>query len=82
MRIRRSILQTFVPENTFEHSVRVLDRQRLGKQRVETLQIMKALAGLIIRMLLLMSGFVVVIRIRVMIRLCMCILRPLILMLV
>ena len=28
------------------HSVRVLDRRRLGKQRVETLQIMKALAGL------------------------------------
>ncbi len=39
-------MQTFVPEPTFEHSVRVLDRQRLGKQRVETLQIMKALAGL------------------------------------
>ena len=39
-------MQTFVPENTFEHSVRVLDRQRLGKQRVETLQIMNALAGL------------------------------------
>ena len=39
-------MQTFVPEDTFENSVRVLDRQRLGKQRVETLQIMKALAGL------------------------------------
>jgi hypothetical protein len=39
-------MQTFVPENTFANSVRVLDRQRLGKQRVETLQIMKALAGL------------------------------------
>lgn len=39
-------MQTFVPETSMEHSVRVLDRQRLGKQRVETLQIMKALAGL------------------------------------
>lgn len=39
-------MQTFVPEDTFEDSVAVLDRQRLGKQRVETLQIMKALAGL------------------------------------
>jgi len=39
-------MQTFVPEATFADSVRVLDRQRLGKQRVETLQIMKALAGL------------------------------------
>lgn len=38
-------MQTFVPENTFADSVRVLDRQRLGKQRVETLQIMNALAG-------------------------------------
>lgn len=39
-------MQTFIPEPTFTGSVRVLDRQRLGKQRVETLQIMKALAGL------------------------------------
>lgn len=39
-------MQTFVPEKTFEASVRVLDNKRLGKQRVETLQIMKALAGL------------------------------------
>lgn len=39
-------MQTFVPEPSFINSVRVLDRQRLGKQRVETLQIMKALAGL------------------------------------
>ena len=38
-------MQTFVPENSFSNSVRVLDRQRLGKQRVETLQIMNALAG-------------------------------------
>ena len=30
-------MQTFVPENSFSNSVRVLDRQRLGKQRVETL---------------------------------------------
>jgi len=38
-------MQTFVPEIRYADSVRVLDRQRLGKQRVETLQIMNALAG-------------------------------------
>jgi Pyrimidine dimer DNA glycosylase len=38
-------MQTFVPETSFANSVRVLDRQRLGKQRVETLQIMNALVG-------------------------------------
>ena len=38
-------MQTFVPETSFTDSVRVLDRQRLGKQRVETLQIMNALVG-------------------------------------
>lgn len=36
-------MQTFLPYVDFTESARVLDRQRLGKQRVETLQIMKAL---------------------------------------
>jgi hypothetical protein len=36
-------MQTFLPYADFAESARVLDRQRLGKQRVETLQIMKAL---------------------------------------
>lgn len=36
-------IQTFLPYKSFESSARVLDRQRLGKQRVEALQIMKAL---------------------------------------
>ena len=36
-------MQTFLPFPDFDASVRVLDRQRLGKQRVETLQIIKAL---------------------------------------
>jgi 3-deoxy-D-arabino-heptulosonate 7-phosphate (DAHP) synthase class II len=36
-------MQTFLPYPDFVQSARVLDRQRLGKQRVETLQIMKAL---------------------------------------
>lgn len=36
-------MQTFLPYRSFVYSARVLDRQRLGKQRVETLQIMKAL---------------------------------------
>jgi hypothetical protein len=38
-------MQTFLPYNDFEKSAQVLDRQRLGKQRVETLQLLKALAG-------------------------------------
>lgn len=36
-------MQTFLPYSDFGASARVLDRQRLGKQRVETLQIMTAL---------------------------------------
>lgn len=36
-------MQTFLPHADFNESARVLDRQRLGKQRVETLQIMTAL---------------------------------------
>lgn len=36
-------MQTFLPYRSFADSAKVLDRQRLGKQRVETLQIMKAL---------------------------------------
>lgn len=38
-------MQTFVPLPSFSQSAKVLDRQRLGKQRVETLQLLKALAG-------------------------------------
>lgn len=38
-------VQTFLPYANFERSAAVLDRQRLGKQRVETLQIMTALNG-------------------------------------
>lgn len=36
-------MQTFLPYPDFTASVALLDRQRLGKQRVETLQILKAL---------------------------------------
>jgi hypothetical protein len=36
-------MQTFLPYPNFKDSVAVLDRQRLGKQRVENLQIIKAL---------------------------------------
>lgn len=38
-------MQTFVPYPDIQKSMEVLDRQRLGKQRVETLQILNALAG-------------------------------------
>src|SRR4051794_41520633 len=36
-------MQTFVPVADFEDSARLLDSPRLGKQRVETLQILRAL---------------------------------------
>ena len=36
-------MQTFLPYPDFSESAKVLDRQRLGKQRVETIQILKAL---------------------------------------
>lgn len=38
-------MQTFVPYADFNKCAQVLDRQRLGKQRVETLQIAKVVAG-------------------------------------
>ena len=36
-------MQTFLPYPDFAQSARCLDRQRLGKQRVECLQLLKAL---------------------------------------
>jgi hypothetical protein len=36
-------MQTFLPYKNFERSARVLDYRRLGKQRVEVLQILQAL---------------------------------------
>lgn len=36
-------MQTFLPYPDFARSAAVLDRQRLGKQRVETMQLLKAL---------------------------------------
>ena len=36
-------MQTFIPYSNFEESLRVLDLKRLGKQRVEVIQIMRAL---------------------------------------
>jgi hypothetical protein len=36
-------VQTFLPYPSFERSARVLDRRRLGRQRVEALQILNAL---------------------------------------
>lgn len=38
-------MNTFLPHDSLEDSVRVLDNKRLGKQRIEALQIYKALAG-------------------------------------
>ncbi|WJL95780.1 MSMEG_6728 family protein [Microbacterium sp. ET2] len=35
-------MQTFLPYPAFAESARVLDRRRLGKQRVETLQLLRA----------------------------------------
>lgn len=38
-------MQTFLPDPSFIRSAQCLDRQRLGKQRVEVLQLLRALAG-------------------------------------
>jgi hypothetical protein len=38
-------MQTFLPYEDFQASAEVLDYRRLGKQRVETWQILRALAG-------------------------------------
>lgn len=39
-------MQTFLPYKNFQQSARALDRQRLGKQRVEGYQILRTLVGL------------------------------------
>lgn len=39
-------MQTFMPERTFHDIALVLDYKRLGKQRVETLQVIRARLGL------------------------------------
>jgi hypothetical protein len=36
-------MQTFLPYRSFEESARALDAKRLGKQRVETIQVLRAL---------------------------------------
>lgn len=38
-------MQTFLPVASFEESAKILDYKRLGKQRVEAMQILKALRG-------------------------------------
>jgi len=38
-------MQTFLPYPSFAASAKSLDRQRLGKQRVETMQILQVLTG-------------------------------------
>lgn len=38
-------MQTFLPYRSFARSARVLDDKRLGKQRVETLQLLNTLTG-------------------------------------
>jgi len=38
-------MQTFIPYADFKRSAEVLDTPRLGKQRVETLQLLKAMSG-------------------------------------
>src|SRR4051794_10899397 len=39
----RSVVQTFLPYADFDASAAVLDDRRLGKQRVETMQVLRAL---------------------------------------
>lgn len=39
-------MQTFLPYENFNKTAQVLDRKRLGKQRVETLTIFRTLSGI------------------------------------
>lgn len=39
---QRALVQTFLPYPDFERSARVLDTKRLGKQRVEAIQVVRA----------------------------------------
>jgi len=39
-------MQTFIPYTTFSECAKVLDRQRLGKQRLEVIQILRTLRGI------------------------------------
>ena len=39
-------MQTFLPHRNFQKTAKSLDRQRLGKQRVETWQILQAITNL------------------------------------
>jgi hypothetical protein len=39
------LMQTFLPYADFTESAKVLDRQRLGKQRVEAWQVLRTLSG-------------------------------------
>ena len=43
--IKENKIQTFLPHPNFEESAKVLDYRRLGKQRIETKQILNALLG-------------------------------------
>lgn len=38
-------MQTFLPHESFEESAKSLDMKRLGKQRVETLQLLNSITG-------------------------------------
>jgi hypothetical protein len=40
-----TVMQTFLPHPCFVNSARALDNKRLGKQRVEAFQILRALTG-------------------------------------
>ena len=42
----KALMQTFLPYADYEQTARVLDYRRLGKQRVETFQLLNALDGL------------------------------------
>ena len=42
--IEDGLMQTFLPFKSFQKTAKCLDYRRLGKQRVETMQILKALS--------------------------------------
>jgi len=43
--VEKFVMQTFLPYPDFAQSLRVLDSRRLGKQRLEAMQLLRAISG-------------------------------------
>ena len=52
-------MQTFLPYSDFEQSLSCLDNKRLGKQRVESMQILNILTGIFALIFWLVSSVLI-----------------------